>query len=297
MGDGGAHPAIGRVVLLVNERKPDAVAAAREACAALSERGVEFFASAHTTSGLPAYSGNDQELLVADLVQTVRENRPELAIVFGGDGTMISTARSLAALEIPITGVNMGGLGFLMPVEPEELPWALLDIVNGEYYLEARTQIRGELWRQGELLRCEVAQNDVVINNGGISRMIGITVKVNNEPALDMRGDGLVVATPTGSTAYSLSAGGSIVLPETEVILVTPVASHSLSTRPMVLPATTELAIKIRKTSAPAVLSFDGQSFVEAEPGDEIIIRQTAKRAQFIWPRAGLFFKKLKAMA
>lgn len=297
MSGANEHSPIGRVVLLVNERKADAVAAAKDAVNALASKGIEFFSCGQSTAGLPAYSGNKQELLAADIEATPEKERPGLAIVFGGDGTMISTARTLAAFEIPITGVNMGGLGFLMPVEPEELPWALLDIVNGDYYLEQRTQIVGELWRGGKKMVSEVAQNDIVINNGGISRMIGIMVSVNGKPALEMRGDGLVVATPTGSTAYSLSAGGSIVLPETEVILVTPVAPHSLSTRPMVLPAAAELTVKIRKISAPAVLSFDGQSFVEAEPGDEIVIRQTEKRAQFIWPHAGLFFKKLKAMA
>lgn len=287
---------IKRVVLLVNERKPDAVAAAKEAVVALSAEGIEFFTAGNTTAGLPAYSGNKQELLAADIAAADEAARPGLAIIFGGDGTMISTARTLSAFGIPITGVNMGGLGFLMPVEPEMLPGALLEIVRGNYYLEQRTQIRGELWRGGKLVASEIAQNDIVINNGGISRMIGIIVKVDGKQALEMRGDGMVVATPTGSTAYSLSAGGSIVLPETEVILVTPVAAHSLSTRPMVLPATSHLSIEMRKISAPAVLSFDGQSFVEAEPGDEIVIQQTDKRAQFIWPQAGMFFKKLKAM-
>lgn len=297
MSEAGKHSPIKRVVLLVNERKSDAVAAAEGAVAALNAKGIEFFSCGQATAGLPAYSGNNQEQMAADIEATPQGERPQLAIVFGGDGTMISTARTLAAFEVPITGVNMGGLGFLMPVEPDELPTALLDIVDGDYYLEQRTQIVGELWRGGEQMVAEIAQNDIVINNGGISRMIGITVSVNGKPALEMRGDGLVVATPTGSTAYSLSAGGSIVLPETEVILVTPVAPHSLSTRPMVLPAAAELTVKIRKISAPAVLSFDGQSFVEAEPGDEIVIRQTDKRAQFIWPHSGLFFKKLKAMA
>lgn len=290
------HAPIRRVVLLVNERKADAVAAAKEAVAALTAEGIEFFAAGAATAGLPAYSGNKQDELAADIAAAPEAERPGLAIVFGGDGTMISTARTLSAFGVPITGVNMGGLGFLMPVEPETVPGALLEIVRGNYYLEQRTQIRGELWRGGEAVYSEIAQNDIVINNGGISRMIGITVNVDGEQALEMRGDGMVVATPTGSTAYSLSAGGSIVLPETEVILVTPVAAHSLSTRPMVLPATSRISIKIHKISAPAVLSFDGQSFVEATPGDEIVIKQTDKRAQFIWPQAGMFFKKLKAM-
>lgn len=296
MNETTAHSPIKRVVLLVNERKEDAVAAARDAVAALAAEGIEFFARDKNTAGLPAYSGNKQEVLAADIAATPEDERPGLAIVFGGDGTMISTARTLSEFGVPITGVNMGGLGFLMPVEPDTLPGALIDIVRGQYYLEQRTQIRGELWRDGKQMYAEIAQNDIVINNGGISRMIGIIVNVDGEQALEMRGDGMVVATPTGSTAYSLSAGGSIVLPETEVILVTPVAAHSLSTRPMVLPATSRITIRFHKMSAPAVLSFDGQSFIEAEPGDEIVIQQTNKRAQFIWPGSGMFFKKLKAM-
>lgn len=287
---------ITRVVLLVNERKPDAVAMAQEAVVALAEVGVSFFCKQEHAAGLPAYSGNKPELLAQDIAQTAEQQRPQLAVVFGGDGTMIATARNLTAFEIPITGVNMGGLGFLMPIEPAEMPDALLDMVNGDYYLERRTQIIGELWRNNKLVMTDIAQNDIVINNGGISRMIGITMWVDDQPALEMRGDGMVVATPTGSTAYSLSAGGSIVVPEAEVILVTPVAAHSLSTRPMVLSGGSRLNIKIRNISAPAVLSFDGQKFIEAEPGDEVIIWQNSKRAQFIWPRSGVFFRKLKTM-
>lgn len=285
---------IHKVVLLVNESKPDAVAAARGALSALQEAGVRLFAPEADTAGLSAYSGNAQAQLAEALAATPAEERPGLAVVFGGDGTMIASARTLAAFDVPLTGINLGGLGFLMPIEPADMPGALLKILSGDYYLERRTQIQGELWRGGRLIARDIAQNDIVINNGGISRMIGINLAVDGQPALAMRGDGMVVATPTGSTAYSLSAGGSIVLPETEVILITPVAAHSLSTRPLVVSSASRLNIKFSNIKSPVLLSFDGQTFCDVEPNDEIVIQQTGQRAGFIWPRSGMFFAKLK---
>lgn len=289
------HSPISRVLLLVNERKAEAVAAAKAAAAALAAGGIEFFCPSEHPAELPAYSGNQPAVLVRDLAAADATARPGLAVVFGGDGTMISAARALSGFAIPLTGVNLGGLGFLMPIEPAELSEVLLQIVQGDYYLEPRTQIRGELWRAGRLVAADIAQNDIVINNGGISRMLGISLWVDGQPALEMRGDGMVIATPTGSTAYSLSAGGSIALPETEVMLVTPVAAHSLYTRPLVVSATSRLSLKFSNINAPALLSFDGQIFMDAEPGDEIIVQQNADRALFVWPRPGMFFKKLKA--
>lgn len=286
---------IKRVVLLVNGHKPEAVRYAGEAAEVLRQNGIEFFAPGRQTIGPEGYSGNEVMLLAQDLSAVPREDLPQLAIVFGGDGTMILAARALSPFGVPLTGVNLGGLGFLMPLEPDELPGILLQIVQGEYYLEKRTQIRGELWRGGRPVAADIAQNDIVINNGGISRMIGIKLCVDGRPALTMRGDGVVVATPTGSTAYSLSAGGSIVMPETEVMLVTPVAAHSLHTRPLVVSAGSSLSITLGNINSPVLLSFDGQHFLDVEPDDEIVIRQSESRALFVWPRAGMFFDKLNA--
>lgn len=282
-----------KVVFLVNERKADAVAAAEETFAFLLQHGVEFFLP-EDGDGRVGYAGQDMELLARDLSASPRQYWPQLIVVFGGDGTLISAARVLAMFGIPLIGVNLGHLGFLMSLEADEMPGRLLDVLQGNYFIEPRTQIVGELVRDGRTFAVEVAQNDIVINNGSISRMIGMQLSVDGTPALDMKGDGLIVATPTGSTAYSLSAGGSIAMPETDVMLVTPVAAHSLSSRPLVVSSGSEIRVAFSSTSANAKISFDGQLFFDLSGRDEVIIRKNPHTALFMWPEQGMFLKKLR---
>lgn len=284
-----------RVVFLVNEQKPQAVAAAKTAARALSQAGVCFFAPETATVELPAYAGGAHAELAHDLSQAELAAWPQLAVIFGGDGTLIAAARMLAPFGIPIAGVNLGQLGFLMSLEVTEMPENLLKMVRGDYYLEPRMQIAGELWRGGSKIVSAAAQNDIVINNGSISRMIGISLWVDNQLALEMKGDGVVVATPTGSTAYSLSAGGSIVPPETEVMLITPVAAHSLYSRPLVVSAGSVLRLQFANVAGSAKVAFDGQLFCDVQAGDEVIIEASDHKALFAWPRPDMFFSKLKA--
>ena len=291
------NTAVSRVVFLINDNKEAAVAAAKEAADLLRQHGVQFFAPQGTDdllNGLPAYPGREQARLLADLQQSRTEDWPQLAVVFGGDGTLIAAARVLSAYGIPLVGVNLGSLGFLMSLELADMPHSLLKMVQGDYYLEQRTQIVGELLRGGRQIACEVAQNDVVINNGGISRMIGVSLWVDDQLALEIKGDGVVIATPTGSTAYSLSAGGSIVMPETDVMLVTPVAAHSLHSRPLVVSSGSVLRMRFNNLSASAGMAFDGQQFFALQAGDEIIVRRNPHSVIFAWPQPGLFFDKLK---
>ncbi|MBQ2887811.1 MAG: NAD(+)/NADH kinase [Firmicutes bacterium] len=291
------NTAVSRVVFLVNDNKEAAIAAAKEAADLLRQHGVQFFAPhspADMAADLPAYPSRGQAQLLADLQQSRTEDWPQLAVVFGGDGTLIAAARCLSAYGIPLVGVNLGRLGFLMSLEIADMPQSLLKMVQGDYYLEHRTQIVGELLRGGRQIACEVAQNDVVINNGGISRMIGVSLWVDDQLALEIKGDGVVIATPTGSTAYSLSAGGSIVMPETDVMLVTPVAAHSLHSRPLVVSSGSVLRMRFNNLSANAGVAFDGQQFLALQAGDEVVVRKNGHSAVFAWPQPGLFFDKLK---
>ncbi len=288
------NTAVSRVVFLINDNKEAAVAAAKVAADLLRQHGVQFFAP-QGAADLPVYPGREMARLLADLQQSRTENWPQLAVVFGGDGTLIAAARGLSAYGIPLVGVNLGRLGFLMSLELADMPQSLLKMVQGDYYLEYRTQIVGELLRGGRQIACEVAQNDVVINNGGISRMIGVSLWVDDQLALEIKGDGVVIATPTGSTAYSLSAGGSIVMPETDVMLVTPVAAHSLHSRPLVVSSGSVLRMRFNNLSASAGVSFDGQQFFALQAGDEVVVRKNMHSAVFAWPQPGLFFNKLKA--
>lgn len=285
--------AIDRVVFLLNEHKAWGVKAACTAAALLESQGVELMLPEE--GELPGYSGHRPELLLADLQKLPRENWPQLAVVFGGDGTLIAAARALSKLDIPLVGVNMGNLGFLMSLEPEGMPHNLLRLVQGEYFLEPRMQVFGQVWRDGAVISDGVAQNDIVINNGNISRMIDINVWIDGILAVEMKGDGLIVATPTGSTAYSLSAGGSIVLPETEVMLITPVAAHNLYSRPMVVSAKSNIMLRVSSAAESAKLSYDGQQFQDIANGDVIEVRRFEHPAIFVWPERGMFLKKLKS--
>ena len=284
---------IERVVFLLNEHKTLGVEAACTAAALLESQGVKLLLPPQ--GDLPGYSGHQPELLLADLQQMNEADRPQLAVVFGGDGTLIAAARALSPLDIPMAGVNMGNLGFLMPLEPEGMPQNLLRLVQGDYILEPRMQIFGQVWREGQLISEGIAQNDIVINNGNISRMIDINVWIDGILAVEMKGDGLIVATPTGSTAYSLSAGGSIVLPETEVMLITPVAAHSLYSRPMIVSAKSNIKLRVSSAADSAQITYDGQQFQNIANGDVIEVHKFAHSAIFVCPERGMFLKKLKS--
>lgn len=282
-----------RVVFLLNEHKAWGVKAACAAAALLESQGVELLVPA--AGDLPGYSGHRPELLLADLQNLDKAQWPELAVVFGGDGTLIAVARALSRLDIPLVGVNMGNLGFLMSLEPDGMPHNLLRLVQGDYILEQRMQICGRVWRDGQQLMEGIAQNDIVINNGNISRMIDINVWIDGILAVEMKGDGLIVATPTGSTAYSLSAGGSIVLPETKVMLITPVAAHNLYSRPMVVSAESDIKLRVSSAADSAKIAYDGQQFQDIANGDVIEVRKFSHSAIFVWPERGMFLKKLKS--
>lgn len=282
-----------RVVFLLNEHKAWGVKAACAAAALLESQGVELLVPA--AGDLPGYSGHRPELLLADLQNLDKAQWPELAVVFGGDGTLIAVARALSRLDIPLVGVNMGNLGFLMSLEPEGMPHNLLRLVQGDYILEQRMQICCRVWRDGQQLMEGIAQNDIVINNGNISRMIDINVWIDGILAVEMKGDGLIVATPTGSTAYSLSAGGSIVLPETKVMLITPVAAHNLYSRPMVVSAESDIKLRVSSAADSAKIAYDGQQFQDIANGDVIEVRKFSHSAIFVWPERGMFLKKLKS--
>lgn len=284
---------ISRVVFLLNEHKAWGVKAACAAAALLESQGVELLVP--TVGDLPCYSGHRPELLLNDLQNLDKVQWPELAVVFGGDGTLIAVARAISRLDIPLVGVNMGNLGFLMSLEPEGMPHNLLRLVQGDYILEQRMQICGRVWRDGQQLMEGIAQNDIVINNGNISRMIDINVWIDGILAVEMKGDGLIVATPTGSTAYSLSAGGSIVLPETKVMLITPVAAHNLYSRPMVVSAESDIKLRVSSAADSAKIAYDGQQFQDIANGDVIEVRKFSHSAIFVWPERGMFLKKLKS--
>ena len=205
----------------------------------------------------------------------------DLLIVLGGDGTMLSGARLMEQREIPILGVNMGGLGFLTEINFEGLPAALEKIFSGTFQLDVRLMLRVQLHRAEQIIGTYSALNDVVVSKGHLARMIATTVSVDHAFMTKLRGDGLIVATPTGSTAYSLSANGPILDPGLEALLINPICPHTLSHRPFL--ASSKVSVSIALTSQePAMATIDGQVGTAMLTGDIVEIQASEHRTQLI---------------
>lgn len=212
-------------------------------------------------------------------------------IALGGDGTILKVSRDLRRLNIPIVGVNLGTLGFLTEIEPEQLFPVVDRLMRDDYELEKRMNICGGIYQNGkeEPELVDVALNDIVVSRAGFSRVIGLKVYVNGKVMDVYEADGLIVSTPTGSTGYNLSAGGPIVSPKTDLMIVTPVSPHSLTSKSIVFSSEDEIVVEILKMrkaqKEEAIVSFDGQSGTQLSPGDKIVI----KRAKTVTYMAKLF--------
>lgn len=206
----------------------------------------------------------------------------DLILVLGGDGTLLNTARLAAHHQIPILGVNMGYLGFLTEVDLENLLIALERLAAGEYSLEERMMLRCELKRAGSIVDEFIALNDIVVAKGPFSRMILIDTYVNEQYIDTFSADGIIVSTPTGSTAYSLSAGGPIVFPEMELMLITPICPHTLYSRPMVIGPDNSIRIVLKSESDEVMLTVDGQHGYKLVKQDEIIIKKSSLHTRLI---------------
>jgi NAD+ kinase len=213
----------------------------------------------------------------------------DLIVTLGGDGTILRAARIAALQGTPILSVNMGRFGFLAEAQPDEAMDKLLTVVSGEYWLEKRIMLHAELHRQGEQQGSYEALNDVVVAHGLVSRVVRLTTYVDGEHMAEYVADGLIVATPTGSTAYSLAAGGPILHPQLRDMLLTPIAPHRALERSLVLPP--ESAVEIRlSTEYPAILSIDGQIDVQLEDGDRILVSVSPHPCNLVRTRASNYF-------
>lgn len=201
-------------------------------------------------------------------------------IALGGDGTILKVSRDLRHLNIPIVGVNLGTLGFLTEIEPEQILPVIDRLMADDYEIEARMNLYGSIYKAGEgkSLLQDVALNDIVVSRAGFSRIIGLKVYVNGKVMDIFEADGIIVSTPTGSTGYNLSAGGPIVSPETNIIIVTPISPHSLTAKSMVFSSEDEVVIEVLKMrkaqEEEAIVSFDGQQGTQLSAGDKIVIHK-----------------------
>jgi len=223
--------------------------------------------------------------------------RADLAIVTGGDGTMLGAARQLAPFDVPVVGINHGRLGFITDIPVEDAETALGSLLQGRYETETRMLLAGSVWRGDAEMFSATALNDVVLNRAGRGGMIEVRVEIGGAYMYSLRADGLIIATPTGSTAYALSAAGPIVHPELNAMVLVPVAPQTLSNRPIVLPADGVLDMTLTamgRVEGGASVHFDMQTWSDLQPGDRIVVRRAPHNIRFLHPTGYSFFSTLR---
>lgn len=217
----------------------------------------------------------------------------DLALVVGGDGTMLGVGRQLAADGVPLVGINQGRLGFITDIPLDSYRESLCPILRGEYEEDTRPLIDGAVWRDGHCVYKATALNDVVVNRGGAASMIELRVEVDGHFVANQRADGLIIATPTGSTAYALSAGGPMMHPGLGGWVMVPIAPHTLSNRPVVLPSDREIAVEI-VAGKDASANFDMHSFASLLLGDRIVVRRSPHSLRLLHPVGWSYFDTLR---
>lgn len=273
-----------RVGVVAKRSSDEAIRTSRELAEWLRRRGHEALLD-EAASGDPRTGGDGETF--------ARGASCDLVIVLGGDGTLLSVARSLDA-EVPILGVNMGRLGFLTEVNRAELYPVLADVMAGEYTIEERSMMSAELRRSGTAVHRFRVLNDAVIGKSALARIIELTLEVDGKLVSLYRADGLIVSTPTGSTAYNLSAGGPIIDPALPLIVITPICPHTLSQRPIVLPSTGQIDVTLETPHEEVYLTLDGQEGKSMECGDVVRLTPCELRVQLIRTSGRTFFDSLR---
>ncbi|HMN66443.1 MAG: NAD kinase [Burkholderiaceae bacterium] len=275
-----------RVALVSRPQTESVGGTVREIAAFLRARGVSVLVEERSAVLLGA-----SELETASLERIGHE--ADLAIAIGGDGTMLGAARALAPHEVPLVGINHGRLGFITDIGLDSWRQALSSILEGHYASEERTLLTARVVRGQEVVWTELALNDVVVNRSSRTGMIELQVHVDDLYMYSQRADGLIVATPTGSTAYALSANGPILHPQIKGIVLVPVAPQSLSNRPITLPDDVTITIRVVEGREPRVAG-DMQVFSDLQVGDDIIVQRAAFTTTFLHPPGYSYFATLR---
>lgn len=260
--------------IIFNKEKPQAVKIAQELFFWLSRKGIKVYYTPEDAALLerPERGLEEQQLMEA----------ADLMISLGGDGTLLNTARITGASEKPILGVNLGKFGFLVPIEPKDIYESLEKVLAGKCLLDKRMLLKSTLYRNGEAINVAYGLNDVVVSKAGFSRMIRLATYVADEYVNNFPADGIIVSSPTGSTGYSLSAGGPIVSPRLDVIIITPICPHTLYTRPMIVSPEEEVRIVLEEGACGAILTIDGQVDFTMERGDQVVVEESPYRVTLI---------------
>lgn len=217
----------------------------------------------------------------------------DLIVVLGGDGTMIATARLLGDRAVPVLGINYGHLGYLAEFRVEEMIPALESILAGQYGVEQRLMLEAELWRGNDRLSENRVLNDAVISKSALARIIEIEIRLNQQFVNAFRADGMIVSTPTGSTAYNLSAGGPIIYPSMNAMVITPICPHTLSQRPLVVPDSARIEL-VLKTEEDVALTLDGQVGFPLRVNDRVVVNKSRAAFQLVQPANRNYFDVLR---
>ncbi len=227
-------------------------------------------------------SDRKKKVVIVDPFKNKALPQIDMLIVLGGDGTLLSVVRFVAGHEIPILAVNMGSLGFLTEVTLSEIYTSLEHVFKKEYLEDPRMMLECVIERGRKVIRKPTVLNDIVVNKGPFARLIKMEVSVEGQFVTSLRGDGLIIATSTGSTGYTLSAGGPIVHPSVDAIVLTPIAPHTLTNRPIVIPSNVEVRVLSKNNEASPVVTFDGVGVFPLLPADQVCIKASPGRLKLI---------------
>ena len=276
---------IKRIGVVANSEKVSCAATVTEAARLIRATGRKLFTDPVTAD----WTG--RATVCQDTANLARQ--VDLLLVFGGDGTMLRVAREIAGSHTPILGVNIGSLGFLTGVPSDELAPALKRVWRGEFNFEARALLQASGRCCGRLVE-QTALNDIVISRGSASRLIELEVRVDGNPLTRYRCDGLIVSSPTGSTAYSLAAGGAVVFPTAAVIELTPICPHTLSNRSLILPLTARIDVRVVSPKPATILSADGQVVSELATDDQLTIQRSRRTVRLMHLQGSSFCDTLR---
>jgi len=269
------------IAILSKPAKPELSELIPQLTAWLEEHGREVLLDRQSASYVPQAAGIERS--------QVAGRDPEFAIVLGGDGTLLSAARALAPADIPILAVNLGSLGFLTEVPLKDMYSTLEKVLACTCPIDERTMIACDLIRDGEVMHSYTALNDVVVNKSAIARLVGFDLSIDNRQSFTLKADGVIVATPTGSTAYSLAAGGPVLMPSVQSFLLTPVCPHSLTHRPVVVPENSAISIVVRSNGEAAFLTIDGQVGQPLKDGDQVVCRKAEHAVRLLQMKQSFF--------
>ncbi|HKQ53674.1 MAG TPA: NAD(+)/NADH kinase [Pyrinomonadaceae bacterium] len=286
-----AHESIRRVGVVVKPNHAEALQTTCRLVEWLTAHGIKLV-------GTPDLSPERIEAETGCHIEIVPHDRlaasVDLVVVLGGDGTMIATSRMMGDYDVPVLGINYGTLGYLAEFRVEELVPALESVLTGDYRIDTRVRLAVDLYRGEEMLMHQRALNDVVINKSALARIIEIEARMNGMLISGFRADGLIVSTPTGSTAYNLSAGGPVVYPSMNALVIAPICPFTLSDRPIVVPDDCLIELHLRTPNEEVVLTLDGQFGLPIRTEDRILIRKSLTTFKIVQPKNRNYFEVLR---